>query len=51
MNDKTKGNNHPEVKNTKNICDVSPKTKTTKDVCDKLPKEKEPGPHKKNHKT
>jgi hypothetical protein len=32
---------HPEIQNTKNICDVSPGTKTTKDVCDVV-KEKKP---------
>lgn len=29
-------NEHPEVKDIKNICDVSPKTKITKDVCNKI---------------
>lgn len=31
-----KKNEHPEVKDIKNICDVSPDTKDTKDVCDKI---------------
>jgi hypothetical protein len=31
-----KTNEHPEITEIKNICDVSPKTKLTKGVCDKL---------------
>jgi len=27
---------HPEIKNIKNICEVSPGTKNTKNVCDKI---------------
>lgn len=34
MKNKENGKNHPEIKNIKNICDVSPKAKITKDVCD-----------------
>ncbi len=32
---------HPEVKDIKNICDVSPATKDTKNVCDKINDEPE----------
>ncbi|MDI9818389.1 MULTISPECIES: hypothetical protein [unclassified Legionella] len=32
--------NHPEVEDTKNICDIAPNSKLTKDVCDVLKKEK-----------
>ncbi|MCL5271854.1 MAG: hypothetical protein M1486_00750 [Gammaproteobacteria bacterium] len=30
---------HPEIENIKNICDISPDTKETKDVCEKVNKE------------
>ncbi|SFL76669.1 hypothetical protein [Legionella jamestowniensis] len=30
---------HPEIKDIKNICDVSPNTEQTKDVCDVHKKE------------
>ncbi len=33
-------NEHPEVSEVKNICDISPKAKTTKKVCDKIKKER-----------
>jgi len=33
---------HPEVANTKNICDIAPKTKDTKDVCEKINSAKKP---------
>lgn len=31
-----KNNEHPEVTDVKNICEVSPRTKNTKTVCDKV---------------
>ena len=35
-----KENDHPEIKNIKNICDISSDTKQTKKVCDILNKDK-----------
>lgn len=42
-------NEHPEVTNIKNICEVLPKTKITKDVCEKINNEKHHAPNQKNH--
>jgi hypothetical protein len=33
MKSPKKGKEHPEIKNIKNICEVTPKAKTTKSVC------------------
>lgn len=35
-----KTNEHPEIRDIKNICETSPKTKMTKGVCDKVNGEK-----------
>jgi hypothetical protein len=39
---------HPEIKEIKNICDVSPHAKTTHDVCDKFDNERKSKNHKKS---
>ncbi|WP_269057618.1 hypothetical protein [Legionella saoudiensis] len=38
--EKKSTNEHPEVKDIKNICDIAPKNQHTKNVCDKVNKEK-----------
>ncbi len=38
-----KNNEHPEVADMNNICDVSPHSKTTKEVCGKIRHEKTAG--------
>lgn len=35
---KPDNNDHPEVRDVKNICDVNPDGKTTKNVCDEVGK-------------
>ncbi|KTD22268.1 Uncharacterised protein [Legionella lansingensis] len=45
-----KGKNHPEIKNIKNICDVTPKSKEAKDVCDVIHGAKKKPSSKKNQK-
>ncbi len=39
-------NDHPEIKEIKNICEVSPTDKKTKDICDALKKNKKNPPKK-----
>ena len=38
--EKKRTNEHPEVKDIKNICDIAPKNQHTKNVCGKVNKEK-----------
>jgi hypothetical protein len=33
-------NEHPEVKDIKNICNITPDAETTKDICNKIKKDK-----------
>lgn len=33
-------NEHPEVAELRNICDILPKTQMTQDICDKIKNEK-----------
>lgn len=40
-----KGKDHPEVRDIKNICDVSGNSKTTKNVCDKVKNKKNSKDH------
>lgn len=40
-------NEHPEVKDIENICDVSPDSTITKDVCDKVKKSSQQDSNKK----
>ncbi|MBA2709191.1 MAG: hypothetical protein H0U57_01160 [Tatlockia sp.] len=37
---KTNNQDHPEVSDIKNICDISPNTEETKEICKTLKKEK-----------
>jgi hypothetical protein len=37
---KTSKKEHPEIKDIKNVCEITPKSKNTKNICEKINKEK-----------